>query len=153
MKKKRVSGIDETNKDGMQYRKKAGENRWELDIDEIERRIGQYLNEAQDTGKYSMAGLCIALGITRETLDLWRMGYAQEKDYADAEVERNAALAECIAKNELFIHRYWEESEESKIQSKHIKLLESAGVIGTNKTAAQRLGPPFNLGKLKQYCK
>ena len=118
-----------------------------IDTQAIGRRIGAYVEEAAGTEKYSVAGLCIALDITRETLDLWRDGYVCEDDRADKQTAANAELAECVAKGELYIQRYWEESDKST--TLHTKFLEQAGVIGEARTGGYTL--PFDLGRLKKY--
>lgn len=124
------------------------EGGWEIDTGGIDERMKQYFEEAAAADKYSIAGLCIALGITRETLELWRAGYACGPD-AGGKRSPNEALAQCIAKGELYVHRFWEESDKST--TLHTKLLECAGVLGTAKQTGRR--PPFELGGLKKYCR
>ncbi|MGI5849652.1 MAG: hypothetical protein ACOX8Q_06275 [Christensenellales bacterium] len=143
----RISGVnmDEESAAGVSYVKRSGGG-YDIDTDAVMQQIAAYVNEAE---KYSVAGLCIALGITRETLDLWRAGYVCANDTMDKQTAANASLAECIAKGELYIHRYWEESDKST--TLHTKFLENAGVIGDSRPAGYML--PFSLGKLKKYCR
>lgn len=144
-----MSGIMD---EGMAFAKKAVDGRWALDVDAIGVRIDAYIAEAEEVGKYSMAGLCISLGITKDTLDLWRLGYVSEKDYADVRIGANEALAACVGKGELYIHRYWEECDKSAVQSKYVKMMECAGVFDGRRDALG-LSPPFDLGGLGKYCK
>lgn len=122
----------------------------QIDMDAIQDRVDAYLGEAAKTGRYSISGLCIALGITRETLRLWRMGYVSVADEQGARVLPNPVLADAVARAELYVQRYWEECDESKMQSKHTKLLESAGVMGDGVRRAQR-APALDIGSLKKY--
>lgn len=151
MKKRRISGMDMDSAQGVPYAAEADGGKWEMDLDAVKKKIGGYIDKDDETKKYSLSGLCIALGITRETLGLWRMGYASEEDFSDERVCHNRALADCVAKAELYVHRYWEECEESKLQTKHVKLLESAGVF--EKSRRVSTGPPFDLGSLKKYAR
>lgn len=146
---KKVSGQDMGSAEGMEYAaEKSGG--WNIDLDAIQARIDAYLVEAAETGRYSVSGLCIALGITREALRLWRMGYVSVADEQSERVLPNTALADAVARAELYVQRYWEECDESKMQSKHTKLLEGAGVMGEGGRRTQRT-PPFDLGSLKKY--
>jgi hypothetical protein len=74
-------------------------------------------------------------------------------DEQRARVLPNAELADIIAWAEMHVHRYWEECDESKLQSKHTKLLESAGVVGerTKKTGQQPV--QYDLGRYKKYAR
>ena len=128
---------------------KKGRSGWDIDTKVIDARIKEYSEQAAAAVRYSISGLCIALGITRNTLELWRSGYVCGSDSLDKRVKPNGELMECIAKGELFIHRYWEESEKST--TLHTKFLESAGLLGQKQTGGRR--PPFDLGRLKKYCK
>jgi hypothetical protein len=125
------------------------DGKWHIDLNAVKARIDAYLMEAAEAGRYSISGLCIALGITREALRLWRMGYVSAEDEQSARVLPNAELAEAVAKAELHIQRYWEECDESKMQSKHTKLLESAGVM--EGARRQPRTPSYDLGRLKKY--
>jgi hypothetical protein len=51
------------------------------------------------------------------------------------------------------VHRYWEECDESKLQSKHTKLLESAGVVGERVKKAAPQAVRYELGSYKKYAK
>ncbi len=147
---KRVSGQGMTGSQGLSYMI-ALDGKCQIDLGTIQSRIEEYLAEAAGTGRYSVSGLCIKLGITRETLRLWRMGYVSAADERSARVLPNADLAEVVAKAELFVQRYWEECDESKLQSKHTKLLISAGVMGEGAKRAQE--PVYDLGRLKKYSR
>ncbi len=150
-KTRRVSGQNMDSGAGFAYAARKDED-WEIDLDAIQARVDTYLAQAAETGRYSISGLCIALNITRETLRLWRMGYVSVPDEQSARVLPNPALADVVARAELYVQRYWEECDESKMQSKHTKLLESAGVMGEGAKRPQRV-PPFELGSLKKYSR
>lgn len=124
---------------------------WRLDMEAVKARADRYLAEAAEAGRYSLAGLCIALDITRETLDCWRRGYVNRAD-AEANLTRNDALAECVAKAMLHLQRYWEES--GKPATLGLKLLEATGGIGSRTAAGQAGGgPPFDLGRYKKFAR
>ncbi len=122
---------------------------WDIDTKAVDARIKEYSEQAAAADRYSISGLCIALGITRGTLELWRSGYVCGSDARDKRIKPNEALLECVAKGELFIHRYWEESDKST--TLHTKFLESAGLLGPKQAGGRR--PPFNLGRLGKYCR
>jgi|GEM_PF-1534829 hypothetical protein len=147
-KAKRISGQDMAEAGGVPFAVEA-DGKWRMDLTAIQSHIGAYLEEAAGTGRYSISGLCIALGITREALRLWRMGYVSVADEQSVRVLPNAALAEAVAKAELYVQRFWEECDESKMQSKHTKLLESAGVMGEG--ARRAPATAYDLGRLKRY--
>lgn len=128
---------------------KQGGNGWDIDTSAIDAKVKAYLEEAAATGTYSISGLCIALSITRDTFKLWRAGYINSFDAQDKRIKPNTELAECIAKGELYVHRYWEESDKST--TLHTKFLESAGLLGPKQEGGRR--PPFDLGRLKKYCR
>lgn len=128
---------------------KQGEGGYEIDTGKIEAKMNEYFEEAAAADRYSISGLCIALGITRGTLDLWRAGYVCGFDAQDKRTSPNEELSDCVARGELHVHRYWEESDKST--TLHTKFLESAGLL-TPKAAAGRR-PPFDLGRLKKYAK
>jgi len=140
----KISGKDTKNGD-YPYAKKARRG-WSVDTDAIGEKIDGYIAQAAEADRYSYSGLCIALGISRETLDLWRSGYVCGEDEKDAKVSPNEALAQTVKRGELFIHRYWEESEKST--ALHTKFLESAGLLDRRQA---RIKPPFDLGSLKKY--
>lgn len=146
---KKVSGQNMDSADNLEYAAEK-DGRWHINLDAIRARIDAYLEEAAETGRYSVSGLCIALGITRETLRLWRMGYVSAADELNERVLPNPAMADAVAHAELYVQRYWEECDESKMQSKHTKLLEGAGVMGDGARRTQRT-LPFDLGSLKKY--
>ncbi len=124
---------------------------WRLDVDAVKARADAYLAEAAEAGRYSLAGLCIALDVTRETLDDWRRGYASRAD-AEAGLAPNPALAECVAKAMLHLQRYWEES--GKPATLGLKLLESTGAFGARSAGAQAgNGPPFDLGRYRKFAR
>ena len=77
---------------------------WQLDVDAVKARTEAYLSEAAEAGRYSLAGLCLKLDITREVLELWRRGYASRADW-EAGLVPNAALADCIARAMLHLQR------------------------------------------------
>jgi len=148
MRKKRISGS----------RMAAGEayaalkdGVWQLDVDAVRQRAQAYLKAAAEEGRYSLAGLCIALDITRETLELWRRGYVRREDLEEGLLP-NAALADCVAKAMLHLQRYWEES--GKPATLGLRLLEATGAFG-NRTAAGQSGsgPPFDLGRYKKFAR
>ena len=128
-KTKKVSGQDMDSAAGIEYIAEQDGKR-SIDLGAIQARVDAYLSEAAESCRYSISGLCIALGITRETLRLWRMGYVSVPDEQSARVLPNPGLADAVARAELYVQRYWEECDESKMQSKHTKLLESVGVMG-----------------------
>lgn len=120
---------------------------WHADTQQIEEKIKLYLKDAADAGKYSIAGLCIALGITRERLSLWRQGYFKSEDFGCA--SPNIQLAACTEMGLLHLQRYWEESD--KPSSLCLKQLEATGALGENCQVCAM--PPFDLGKLKKYAR
>lgn len=122
---------------------------WNADIGAIRRCIDAYIGGAAEAGKYSLAGLCIALKITRERLALWRSGYFCEQDMADAGVSPNTELAECVEMGLLHIQQHWEESD--KPSSLYLKQLEATGALG--EAAAPSARPPFDLGRLKKFAR
>jgi hypothetical protein len=128
---------------------KNGEGGCDIDTGAIDARMKEYFEEAAAADRYSISGLCIALGITRDTLELWRAGYVCRFDAQDKRTKPNEELAECIAKGELYVHRYWEESD--KQATLHTKFLESAGLLSQKQAGTKR--PPFDLGRLKKYCR
>lgn len=129
---------------------KEGESGREIDTGRIESSMKRYFEEAAAADRYSIAGLCIALGITRETFELWRAGFVCGPDARDRRTAPNGELAECIAMGELYVHRFWEESDKST--TLHTKFLENAGLIAGAKQPAGRR-PPFDLGRLKKFCR
>jgi len=132
------------------YTKEAQGEDLEVDIDEIQGAIDEYLAEAQESGKYSVAGLCIKLNIMREVLDAWRAGYFLAGDVNDEFIVQNDKLMQCIEMGILHIERYWEECDKSAVQSKHVKMLERSGAFEEKKSKG--IGtPPFNLGGLKKF--
>ena len=125
---------------------------FEVSIELIQGEIDDYLTEAQESGKYSVAGLCIKLKITRERLDAWRGGYFIASDVHDESVLQNEELLLCIEMGILHIERYWEECDKSAVQSKHVKMLERSGAFEEKKKRG--IGtPPFDLGGLKKFSK
>lgn len=141
---KRISGT-KLKKAGL-YTTKSQEG-WQIDIGAVSGRIKAYLSEAAQSGKYSVAGLCIALGITRERLSLWRSGYYSSGD-ADGTLP-NQALADCVDMALLHLQRHWEESD--KPSSLCIKQLEATGALGEGRESSAM--PPFDLGRLKKYAR
>ena len=134
------------------YTKEAQDGEMEVDIDEIQGAIDEYLTQAEQSGKYSVAGLCIKIGIMREGLDAWRAGYFLAGDVNDEGVVQNDKLMMCIEMGILHIERYWEECEKSSVQSKHVKMLERSGAFVEKKKNG--IGkPPFDLGGLKKFSK
>ena len=123
---------------------------WQLDVTAIKARADAYLAEAEEAGRYSLSGLCIALDITRETLELWRRGYVCRAD-AEAGLTPNKALSECMGKAMLHLQRYWEES--GKPATLGLKLLEATGALGGRAQASNSSGPPFDLGRYKKFAR
>ena len=134
------------------YTEKAKDASFNVCTGAIERRIDEYLKEARSMGKYSIAGLCIALGITRERLEAWREGYFYPEDVHDDLIKSNDELAAIIQMGLLHIERYWEECDKSAVQSKHVKMLERSGAFEEKKKSS--IGtPPFDLGSLRKFSK
>ncbi|MEL7603482.1 MAG: hypothetical protein AAGU77_10035 [Bacillota bacterium] len=148
---KRISGQYMDSAMGGEYAQ-LRDGKWHLDLAAVRACVDAYLKEAEGAGRYSISGLCIKLGVTREALRLWRMGYVSAADEQRARVLPNAELADIIAWAELHVHRYWEECDESKLQSKHTKLLESAGVVGERKPSAPQ-AVRYDLGSYKKYAR
>ncbi len=146
---KRVSGSRMA--EGAPYAVQA-DGVWRLEVDAIQAQAGGYLAEAAEAGRYSLAGLCIALDITRETLDCWRRGYVSRAD-EEANLVPNTALADCVAKAMLHLQRYWEES--GKPATLGLKLLEATGGIGSRTASAAQTGggPPYDLGRYKKFAR
>jgi hypothetical protein len=148
--KTRISGCEMTT--AAAYASEVNGEGFEVNIDEIKEVIDDYLTEAQELGKYSVAGLCITLGVTRETLDSWRSGNFFAKDVHDDSVTQNEGLMQCIEMGILHIERYWEECDKSAVQSKHVKMLERSGAFEEKRKRG--IGtPPFDLGGLKKFSK
>jgi hypothetical protein len=123
---------------------------WQLDLGAVRARTDAYLAEAAEAGRYSIAGLCIALDVTRDTLELWRRGYVSRTD-AEMGLAPNKALADCMAKTMLHLQRYWEESGRSATLD--MKLLETTGAFGERGGAQAGGGPPFDLGRYKKFAR
>lgn len=123
---------------------------WKLDVDAVRARAEAYLASAAEAGCYSLAGLCLALDITRETLELWRRGFVSHADY-EAGLLPNPALADCVARAMLHLQRYWEES--GKPATLGLKLLEATGAFGSRAAFGQTGGPPFDLGRYKKFAR
>jgi len=136
----------------LSYTKKGKEGSFEADIEAIRKQIDVYLNEANESGKYSIAGLCIALGITRELLDAWRDGYFLISDIHDEQIIGCDELELCIEMGLLHIERFWEECDKSSVQSKHVKMLERSGAFEEKKKRSIA-APPFDLGSLKKFSR
>ena len=149
---KRISGNDMDSAMGVGYSQQR-DGKLYIDLAAVHSRVDAYLSAAEEAGRYSISGLCIALGVTRETLRLWRMGYVSAADEQRARVLPNTELADIIAWAELHVHRYWEECDESKLQSKHTKLLESAGVVGERVKKFGQGPIQYDLGSYKKYAK
>lgn len=148
--KTRMSGKELKYETGYTHKNEEGEV--EVCIGKIQEYIDEYLKEAHESGKYSVAGLCIALGITRERLDAWRDGYFEAIDIHDEVVVCNEELATCIEMGLLHIERYWEECDKSSVQSKHVKMLERSGAFEEKKRKSIAT-PPFDLGKYNKFSK
>ncbi len=148
--KTRVSGCEMQS--AAAYANEADGGNYEVSTGEIQGAIDDYLSEARESGKYSVAGLCITLGVTRETLDAWRGGYFAVSDVHDDTVTHNEKLALCMQMGILHIERYWEECDKSAVQSKHVEMLERSGAF--EEKAKRGIGtPPFDMGSLKKFCK
>lgn len=148
--KTRISGKELKHETGYTQKNKDGE--YEICVSKIQEYIDEYLKEAQETGKYSVAGMCIGLGITRERLDAWRDGYFDVADIHDELVVSNSDLVTCIEMGLLHIQRYWEECDKSSVQSKHVKMLERSGAFEEKKRKSIAT-PPFDLGAYNKFSK
>ena len=124
---------------------------WTMDLSAVQARIEEYLGTASEEGKFSIAGLCIALGVARETLLMWRRGYASASDEGDGDVAPNERLAQLADTGLLHIQKHWEEDGSSGVQSKYVKMLESSGALG-DASQPQAIAP-FDMGSLKKFCK
>jgi len=122
---------------------------WHADISAVKLCIEKYIMEAAGSGKYSLAGLCIYLGITREKLTLWRSGYFLAQDRGDACIAPNTQLAECVEMGLLYLQQHWEESD--KPSALHVKQLEATGAFSDNSGLSAK--PPFDLGRLKKFAR
>jgi len=147
-KKTRVSGTMMKDGGGCAFVVRT-QNAWEMDIAAVKKRLETYLDEAAESGRYSIAGLCIALGIPRSQLALWREGYVSAADFRDTAVLPNAKLSRCVEMALLHIQRYWEERD--KPSSMDLKQLEATGALSENAPLA--VLPPFDLGRLKKYAR
>jgi hypothetical protein len=123
---------------------------WQLDVDAVRARANAYLAAAAEAGCYSISGLCIALDVTRATLELWRRGFVSRGDL-EAGLTPNTALADCMARVMLHLQRYWEES--GKPATLGLKLLEATGAFGSKAAAGQAGGGPFDLGRYKKFAR
>ncbi len=119
----------------------------DVDIEQINALIKDYLISAQNLRKYSISGLCIALDITRERLNMWLKGYFKSGD--DIRCARNERLASCLRMGLLHIQRHWEESD--KPNALRIKQLEATGALDCCR-AYEEL-PCVDLGKLKKFAR
>ena len=158
---KRISGTgyDINTKEGkaaIQHLKYCKQNKntglYEIDIKGIQDRIEAYITEAEEKGKYSISGYCIALGISREQLARWMTGYMRDTDADDETVECNIELREATRAGYLRIQRYWEESDSKNEQNKFVRLLESTGAI-TPQKQIQEISGQINLGKWGKWGK
>jgi len=148
--KKRVSGCEL--EQAAVYVSEADGGFFEVSIEAIRAAIEGYLSEAEESGKYSVAGLCIKLKITRERLDAWRGGYFIAGDVHDESVLQNEELMLRVEMGILHIERYWEECDKSAVQSKHVKMLERSGAFEEKRKRG--IGtPPFDLGNLSKFSK
>ncbi len=145
--KTRISGTGMKGADGIPYCIQT-EVSWQIDIESIKMRVERYLSEAAESGKYSIAGLCIALNVPRAVLGLWREGYVCAADTRDPGVVPNKTLAVCIEMALLHLQRYWEECD--KPSTMNLKQLEATGALGDGNVSAAT--PPFDLGRLKKYA-
>jgi len=144
---KRISGMDMRRE--APYAKADGNGRWSVDVDAVRARVNAYITKAEEKGQFSLSGLCLALEIPRETLAFWRSGYACEEDAEDAQVSPNEALRHCAEMGVLRVQQYWEESNQSSVQSKYVKMLEDSGALGGKRGNAHF--EAFDLGSLDQY--
>ena len=67
-KKKRASGTAMTAAFGGEYAIKEQDGTWRFDVGAVSENMTAYLEEAEQSGKYSLAGLCLGLGITRRRI-------------------------------------------------------------------------------------
>jgi hypothetical protein len=145
--KRRVSGTLMKDHDGCAYMVQE-QGTWQMDVRAIRQRIDDYLKEAAESGKYSISGLCIALGIPRGLLALWREGYVSETDARDGAVEPSEEISRSIEMAMLHVQRYWEERD--KPSSMDVKQLEATGAL--SECAPPCASPPFDMGRLKKYA-
>ncbi len=146
--RRRISGLQSNDQRDFEYAVLA-QSGWSIDMELIRQRIDHYLKEAAESGKYSISGLCIALGITRSRLTLWRDGFVNEADARETAVDPNEDLGRSIEMAMLHIQRYWEERD--KPSSMDLKQLEASGALSEG--ASGCAAPQFDLGKLKKYAK
>ena len=146
-KKRRVSGTMMKEAGGCAYVLQE-QGMWHVDLDAVSQRLDAYLKEAAESGKYSISGLCIALGVTRSLLALWREGYICEADARDAAAVPNENLSRRIEMAMLHVQRYWEERD--KPSSMDLKQLEATGAL--SESAPLGAAPPFDIGRLKKYA-
>ncbi len=145
--KKRVSGTMMKEHGDSAYAVQTQDG-WNIDLDAVRQRIDAYLKDAEESGKYSISGLCIALGVTRSMLALWREGYVMEMDARNPAVRPNEALSRILEMAMLHVQRYWEERD--KPTSMDLKQLEATGAL--SESAPPCASPPFDLGGLKKYA-
>ncbi len=145
--KRRVSGTLMKDHEGCAYAV-LERDVWRIDLGAVGQLVDAYLKEAAESGKYSISGLCIALGVTRSLLALWREGYVSEADARDAAVEPNSELSRIVEMAMLHVQRYWEERD--KPSSMDLKQLEATGAL--SESAPSCASPPFDLGGLKKYA-
>ncbi len=145
--KRRMSGTQMKDNTGCAYAVQEQEM-WQMDLGAVGRCIDAYLKEAAESGKYSISGLCIALGVTRSLLGLWREGYVCEADARDAATAPNEELSRRIEMAMLHVQRYWEERD--KPSTMDVKQLEATGAL--SECAPPSASPPFDLGGLKKYA-
>lgn len=114
----------------MKYSKLSADGyHYEVDTTEIKLKAHEYIREAEETGKYSESALCIHLGIARETLRRWHRGYVSQSDMADESVVPNIELSESLRAQVMRIEQYWEECSNTGLSQKHVRLMESRGII------------------------
>lgn len=145
--KQRVSGTMVKDYSGCAYAMQE-QGAWQMDLDTVAQRVDAYLKEAAESGKYSISGLCIALGVTRSLLALWREGFATETDAHDATVRPNEELSRIIEMAMLHVQRYWEERD--KPTTMDLKQLEATGAL--SESVPSGASPPFDFGGLKKYA-
>lgn len=117
---------------------------YRIDTEAIKAKINEYLDkneyvkETDEDGKekilcrgvLSKTGLTRYIGLTRvDTLNLWANGYVSTSDIEQEDVIPNYELAEVVHAGKLAVQQYWEESDAKYSANKHIRLMETDGVI------------------------
>lgn len=125
----------------------------ELDTNRIEQIVNDYIEEATQDNRFSLAGLALALDVDVETLALWSKGLTSEPKHDqegnDISVY-NRELSRAIKRAKTHILKWLTENSNSQRQSKDIFLLKNwFGMVDKQEQEVSgNISINVNLGKL-----